>query len=239
MNELITSCKINRRRLEPLKECMQLAGPDESIDEWQHSIIHPETIAYDCGHLCLPGNTVKHHHDPSEISLCKQLAKSAKRIIGQTEVGCSESFSRFKQFYIVANQGNHVPINLTKEYLRQAFNGVIYPEAEIVIQPFKRGNACWEEFVAESSLEIALRNLEGYDKIIEKVKKEHEKCLRTWNSLHQWIKAQDTLLDASFVMIGTDKPPSETNYACAFPRLFLGMTQQGSLVGICSHAVHT
>jgi hypothetical protein len=40
------------------------------------------------------------------------------------------------------------------------------------------------------------------------------------------------------VRIG-ENPLSETNFACAFPRLVLAITQAGSVVGVCSHTIST
>lgn len=79
---------------------------------------------------------------------------------------------------------------------------------------------------------------------------ERETHLRYWRRLIEWFRERPELKDAVFVKIGnygalnsldveSDSPPGTELAASVLPRLVLGLTGGGSLVGIFGYSVQT
>lgn len=241
MVDSIRDCVVDSARLAPLRECMGFHDLKENVDppadEWKHGLLHPDTVAFSCGQLMLSGGLQEHNHDPNELRLCCQLAEEAAQIISGTDVNLSESSSTFEPFYITANRGAEVPLELTPEFIQLVFCGIIYPQAEVVVQPFQEGNLAWDHFVVVTDPTEELKYTAPDD--VEEFWEERRQRVGAWQRLFDWFESREELHGSAYVMIGVDEPPSDTNRACVFPRLFLAITRSGSLVGICSHAVHT
>lgn len=243
MVDSIRDCVVDSARLAPLSECLGYHDLDPNIDtpadEWKYGILHPDTLAYSCGRLTLPGLLQEHNHDLDELRLCRQLAEQATQIVGSIEVP-GENFNSFEPFYILANRGAEVPLELTPEYIRLLFGGTIYPQVEVIVQPFQEGNLAWDYFVASTDPTEELSYLDSDNlEEIEEFWEERRQRVEVWQRLFNWFASREELHDAAFVMIGDGDPPSDTNRACVFPCLVLAITQAGSLVGICTHAVRT
>ncbi|MCY7274709.1 MAG: hypothetical protein LH702_13490 [Phormidesmis sp. CAN_BIN44] len=166
----------------------------------------------------------------------RRLAEEATQIIGSTEI-VGENFSTFEPFYITANRGAEVPLELTPEYIRLLFGGTIYPQAEVIVQPFQEGNLAWDEFVVSTDPTRELSHLNPDN--VEEFWEERRQRVEVWQRLFNWFESREELHSAAFVMIGDGDPPSDTNRACVFPRLALAITQAGSLVGIGTYSVQT
>ncbi len=87
MPQEVNGCRIDPDRLAPLRPCMECCGPQSPRDEWNHSCVHPRTVAYSCGRLAYLGGPNAHDHDPAEAVRCRRLADEAARILVGVNVG--------------------------------------------------------------------------------------------------------------------------------------------------------
>lgn len=220
---------------------MECCGPEIPSDDWNHSCVHPETVAYSCGRLYRPGRPNRHDHDALELQRCQKLAESAAKLIEGVQVNLSESTSNLAPFFITANQGDAVPKSITREFLAEMFNQTIYPAADIEISPLAEGNAGWEAFAVSDDRfdHLSPPERKRLQVTIEITMRENEKRANRWRELIQWFESQKDVFAPSFVQFGKGDPLSETNFGCVFPRLVAGITNRGSLVGVMGHAVHT
>jgi hypothetical protein len=218
---VVRNCKIDDKRLEPLKECMNNWGTGEG--EWITNYLSVKTVAYSCGAIARAGEAIKHDHEAAELALCKRLSKEAARIMTGTYLCMSdESDHQFAPFFVTANAGDKVPRKLNEKHVRAAFGGTIWPECQITIEPLKEKGPWWK---AASGQPIADGNKEA---------------LNAWRSMIAWFGSQEELHGACFVSI--DEPKGDRfreAIGCIFPRLVLAITEQGSLVGLFGCVVHT
>jgi hypothetical protein len=75
-------------------------------------------------------------------------------------------------------------------------------------------------------------------RVMEMDRRENAERVRRWRALMDWFEAQEELTAGAFVLVGHDML-GESNLSCVFPRLVVGLTRAGSLVGVCGHAVQT
>jgi hypothetical protein len=243
--ENVNGCVRDPERLAPLRECMECCGPESPTDEWDHSCIHPRAVAYSCGRLAYPGGPNEHDHDPEELVRCRRLATDAGAACQGLEVNLSEGSSALLPFWIAANRQTAVPARLTPDVVRAAFGGTIYPAAQIQVEPLEEGGRGWQAIADSDDGELHLpAGAEGrYTKDqLETIRKDTrsrwEQRVRRWRAVLEWFRTRDELHGPAFVLVG-ENPLSRTNFGCVFPRLILGITKAGSLVGVCGHAVHT
>jgi hypothetical protein len=198
--------------------------------------------------LAYPGGPNEHQHEPEEVRNCRRLASEAGVVCRGLEINLSESVSELAPVFITANLQTPVAERLTPEILRTAFGGTIYPQAEIIVEPLKEGNRGWEAIADNDDGELHLAP--GVESIynreellqLEEARKEHrakwKERVSRWRCVLEWFRTRDELHGGAFVIVG-DNPLSRTNFGCIFPRLVLGITKAGSLVGVCGHAVST
>ncbi len=221
----IDNCQINPDRLQSLTECLETYGIEQDHPneiDWPHNVLSTRTVVYDCGAYCLADHVIPHDHDPAEFALCPRLAMATAAIMqDQTIEMGDEGEHDLAPFYVVVNQGSPVPIAITPEVIRSAFGGTIYPQARITISPLQPGAGKW------------------WDYLINPDYTEPEQ-LRTWQRLMDWYSEHPDLSNAVFVEIDLcGFEDGHENRGCVFPRLVLGLTKAGSLVGLSSCVVHT
>ena len=235
----VGGCTIDAKRLAPLGPCMICSGPTSPRDEWNHSCIHPRTVAYSCGRLAYPGGPNEHDHEAAEITRCKALATEAGQMIAGVSLNLSEAESTLEPFFVSANRGQ-TGSELSPDYIRSSLGGVVYPAAKIVVEPLVEDGVCWQHFAAspDASERLSPSQRESLKATLEEGRRLDEARIERWRKFIRWFQSKEELLNGSFVMIG-DRSLSDTNFACVFPRLVLGITRSGSLVGVCGHAVHT
>jgi hypothetical protein len=238
MAKMVNDCVVEPERLFPLQDCLDCGGPEDPTDEWDHNLIHPNTVAYSCGKLFIGDSPHEHNHDPEELSRCHRLAEECVNVLGDVQINLSEGFDNFKAFFITANHGMEAPTEITSEFINLIFGGTIYPQAEIIVEPFVEGNLCWHHFVVSNDPEETVKYLYDDDAVKEFWERQRYR-IESWQKLFDWFNSRNEFHDCAFVMIGESDPPSETNFGCVFPRLVLGLTKQGSVTGMCSPAVHT
>jgi hypothetical protein len=228
----ITNCQINPERLQSLTECLETYGIAEDNPEeidWPHNVLSTRTVVYDCGVYCRSGDVLPHNHDPTEFALCQKLAAAAAALMqDQTIEMGDEGEHDLAPFYVVANQENPVPTAITEEVIRSAFGGTIYPQAKITICPLQPGSGQWWEDLNYDYPEI---DAEGIA---------HRSLLMlAWRRLIDWYQSHTDLTQPVFVSIDLCHEDGHNNNGCVFPRLVLGLTKAGSLVGLSSCVVHT
>ncbi len=228
---MIQDCVIDAEKFAMLAECTETYGMEhrDLENEWVWNLISRTTVVYSCGSISREGTILKHHHHQAEMDLCQQLAQAAAAIMeGQIIDLGDEGEHGFSQFYVVANDGDEIPALVTEEVIRSAFGGTIYPDAAITIEDLAIPKNTWIE-----TAEINGMN-EYYDNAI-----------KSWDRLASWFKSQSDLHSAVFVSIDINydredqKDPALYNGACVLPRLAVGLTKQGSLVGVFSCVVYT
>jgi hypothetical protein len=241
----VNGCVLVPERLAPLRECMECCGPESPADEWNHSCIHPQAGIYSCGRLAFSSGPNEHDHDPEEVARCPRLASEAETVCRGLEVNLSESSSKLAPFFITANRQTPVPDRLTPEVVRAAFGGVIYLQAKIVVESLEEGNQGWQQIADSEDGELHLPP--GGERSFTKIQLEAfrqntraqwQERVGRWRAVLQWFRTRDEFRVGAFVLVG-ENPLSRTNFGCVFPRLILGFTKAGSLVGVCGHAVHS
>ncbi|HEY7152790.1 MAG TPA: hypothetical protein VH575_02425 [Gemmataceae bacterium] len=232
---MVHNCKIDDKRLEPLKECMNNWGT--GAGEWITNYLSVKTVAYSCGAIARAGEAIKHDHDPAELALCKRLSKEAAKIMAGTYLKMGdESDHEFAPFFVTANAGDKVPRKLNEKRVRAAFGGTIWPECQITIEPLKEKGPWWKAASGQPLQNIA----DAKDCDDEEGVEEGERSLAAWRSMIAWFNSQEELHGACFVSI--DEPKGDRfreAIGCIFPRLVLAITKQGSLVGLFGCVVHT
>jgi hypothetical protein len=161
------------------------------------------------------------------------------------EVNLSEGGSTLAPFFIAANRESPVPDRLTAEVVRAEFGGTIYPQAEIIVEPLEVGNRGWAQIADSEDGELHLPpgaesrySQEELTALRRRTRAQWEERVSRWRTVLQWYRSRDELRGGVFVLVG-ENPLSRTNFGCIFPRLVLGITKAGSLVGVCGQAVHT
>jgi hypothetical protein len=218
------NCQINPERLQSLAECSETYGierehPDEK--DWPYNVLSTQTVVYDCGAYCRSGDTILHHHDPVEFQLCQDLAAQAAEMMQGIYIGMGdENDHELAPFYVVANQDRPVPTSITEQEIRSAFGGTIYPQARIEICSLPAGAGQWWEYLSDPEYTAP-------------------EIMAAWQKLIDWYQTQTDLSNPVFVEINLDTADGHQNNGCVLPRLVLGLTKAGSLVGLSSCVVHT
>jgi hypothetical protein len=143
------------------------------------------------------------------------------------EVGLGdEAGVGFFPFFVTANVGTPAAPDVNEEVIRAAFGGTIYPPAIVQIEPLD------EE---RGFLKCYLEELPEYSD-------NSEDELEHWRALIRWFRDNPELHGASLVLIGEtplNYDDRDENRGCIHPRLVVGLTRGGSLVGIAGCVMHT
>ena len=230
--ENIRDCSVDRIRLEPVTMALNPYRPPGRNDpDWSHSTLSIRTVAYSCGALCRDGDILLHDHNPAELALCARLAAEATATMAGTDIGMgNEGWGVFLPFFVAANVGAKVDDELTESRIRRAFGGTIYPPAEVVVEPLEERGRWWQsvfnDYFAEED-ETDYGDSSQPDPLLP------------WRHMMQWFHSSG-LRNCSFVMIGeTPLDARNENSGCIHPRLAVGLTVSGSLVGIAGCVTHT
>ena len=231
--QTVRDCWIDPERLAPLAEALNPYRPPGRDDpDWPHSTLSVRTVAYSCGALRRAGDPVTHHHDPAELVLCARLAADTAGTMEGTEIGMgNEGYGVFLPFFVAANADAPFGPELNADLIRRAFGGTIYPPAQVVVEPLEERGRWWQsvhdDYFAEED-DTDYGDLPRPDPLLG------------WRRMIQWFKTGSGLRQCSFVMIGeTPLDPRHVNAGCIHPRLAVGLTAAGSLVGICGCVTHT
>jgi len=198
-------------------ECSDYDADDPRRLTWPHNVVSLDTIALPSGALALHGAAVEHTADPDELAHCRQLAADVVAALKGLEPFGGDLGGAFQPFYLVRGAGQSPPEGVTPEVVRAAFGGTLFPDVPITVYAIAAG-ARFTELVAEVYWEEDAPERGG------------------WARFAAWAAADRRLSQTSYVEIGYDDS-MEANLAAVFPRLVLGLTEGGSLVGACGHIV--
>jgi hypothetical protein len=230
-SDIVTDCHLDPERRKVFQGCMESYGLGDADPEWPWNVISRKAVFYSCGRIAREGAPVEHRHDPNEISLCRNLAGAATRTMQGCDIGMgSESSNPFRPFFVVANLQATVPATVSETIIRESFGGTIYPGAQITIEPLAEGGNWWDRVRRDC--------VDNEDCADEFFRAEGEKQLARWSQMVQWFQSCKKLQRCAFVMIGQDEPRQQKR-GSEFPRIALGITDAGSLVGIGGWVVYT
>jgi hypothetical protein len=196
------SCDLDETRLALLRPFMATGDPSDP-DGFPVGCISKRTVVYACGAMGREGDTVEHTHSPAETELCRRLAADAAKVASGLDLSPG---TKAVPFFVAANKGDKIVRNISEDFLRKKFGGVISPKCPCLIEPLREKGPWWETVLKDSA--------------------GNEAKLTTWRKLIEWFKAQREFQEAAFVRIGPSPQAGD------FPRLALGFTNDGSLTGI-------
>ena len=123
---------------------------------------------------------------------------------------------------------------IDEEIIRAKFGGTLFPPVTITVEPLEEAGVWWAEVLHDVS---------------EYKGKKRERYLRPWRAMIQWFRDTPELICPVFVRIGDywalvdvpqDHYPDGTEITgSVLPRLAVGLSQHGSLIGICGYSVQT
>ncbi len=250
-------------RVAPLIDCMGVLGAG---DDWWNGVLSTQTVVYGSGRMGLAGQDSGHLVDPEELALCRSLAREALRIGGGPM--SSEGDFRYYQLAIPIAVGEPVPERIDEALIRARFGGAILPIATVDVQPLNESAPWWSEMkeliqnvnldsqsVKGRSAKARLANaLKLARSLAERNQRPSgdEPDSRAVRAIFRQLFLNRQLngpefRDSAYVAIGDPyEPPPEDRWPpglemwpSSFPRLFVGLTQGGSLAGVFSYVVNT
>jgi hypothetical protein len=233
--------------LSVFQECIDSYDIGDPNAEWPNNILSRKLVVYGSGVIARDGEPVRHNVDPDELANCKRLAEDVHTLMKDVAVGMgSESGATFSPLFITANVDDTAPDSIDEALIRSKFGGTIFPPTTITVESLKEEGTWWSEVLRDASVPEEDREaLKEYG--IEVV--EPEVYLRPWRALVQWFHEQPAFKDSAFVRIGdydalhdlekNQWPKGTEIVPCVLPRLALGLTTQGSLVGLFGFSVQT
>jgi hypothetical protein len=229
----ITRFEPDAEKLGAIRACLENYDLGDPEAEWPNNIISRRAVVYGSGVIARQGAPVRHAVDPVELSLCRRLAEEAADMTAGVEVGMgSEASDSFSAFFIAGNVGEAVPQLIDEHLVRSKFGGTIFPLATITVEPLSDAGVWWSEVTYDGS-------------------ESGEHYLRPWRAMIRWFREQPAFADTAFIRIGDrralwdveakkDELPEGTEITgCVLPRLALGLTEHGSLVGLFGYTVQT
>jgi hypothetical protein len=227
----ITHFEPDAERLAVIRECMEHYEVGDPEAEWPNNIISRRAVVYGSGMITRQGVPVRYAVDPEELALCRRLSDEAEELMAGVEVGMgSESGDPFRAFFVAGTVGDPPPAGIDEALIRSRFGGTIFPPATITVEPLAEAGVWWaeiQEYGAESEQDY----------------------LAPWRALIAWFRGRSELLATAFVRVGDREalwevpreawPEGTEITGCVLPRLALGLTHGGSLVGLFGYSVQT
>lgn len=209
---MIQDCSVDPKRLTMMHECMGMDIEHDSLHEYDWNVISRKAVIYSCGMICREGDRLVHNHDPDELELCRSFSAEVANILSNCCLTTDEDTHEFVPFYVTANLNDAVPAIVTEKIVRSAFGNTIYSGVEILVKP----------------LEEAAHNF--YD--------DH---LTSFHSLINAFARHPKISHPVFVEIGNTivSDSEDTGSGCFFPRLIIGVSNSGSLIGVFTYVTHT
>jgi hypothetical protein len=218
-------------RLSVIRECMENYDVGDADAEWPNNIISRWTVVYGSGVIARNGDLVRHAVDPEELALCRRLSDEIAKNMTGVPVGMgSESVSTFHGFFIAGTIGEPVPEGIDESLIRSRFAGTIFPPATVSVEPLVEAGEWWARVEADGA------------------ESEVDNCI-PWRAMIRWFRERPEFRATAFVRIGDQAALSKLSRnawpagtqitGCVLPRLALGLTAGGSLIGLFGHCVET
>lgn len=235
---LLTAFAPDPERLAPLLPCMEHYGVGDPDAEWPNNIISRKTVVYGSGRISRHDIPAHHAVDPEELARVQRLAADIAARMAGVAVGMgSESEDPFYPFFIAANHDQTPPPAIDEGVIRAAFGDTIFPLATITVEPLEPAGIWWDEVAADTPDAAASGAEAG-----------QHAALQPWRNMIAWFQ-QQAFTSTAFIRIGEYEmlsdldedalPPGTELVGSVLPRLALGLTQQGSLVGLFGWSVQT
>jgi hypothetical protein len=247
---MITQFSPDADRLAVLRPCIESGDLGEPDAEWPNNIISRNAIVYGSGVIARRGRPVRHNVDPNELGLCQRLAREARAVMRDVAVGMgSESRDEFQEFFVAANVDDPIAGRIDEALIRSRFGDTLFPLATITVEPLKEKGRWWRWVIDDSAFRYEGDYSGPADKDEENLPKYQDEYLRTWRAMIEWFGARPQFQDSAFVMIGdydalhsldrAEWPRGTRVVPCVLPRLALGLTKNGSLIGLFGFVVQT
>jgi hypothetical protein len=216
------------------KKCMNNFGVGDGAFDWPNNILSRRTIVFECGLIARKGTCGIREIDAREFTLCQRLAKRAHAQLRglNFDIG-SEEHNPLWEFYIVGSISEKVRSRITPKFIRAKFAGTIFPPATITAETLVDKGSWWSELVSASG--ETGTSLDAY--------------LRPYREMIAWFRERPEFVSTAFVRIGDrrqlgqltneDLPQGTAVVPSVLPRLALGLTRKGSLVGLFGYTVQT
>jgi hypothetical protein len=210
---------------------MNLDEVADSDAEWPSNLISRATVVYETGRIARASEAASQAVDPDELAACRRLAREAYGVMEGREVGMgSEASTQFSEFFVCGDPNAPAPSRIDEALIRRAFGGTIFPPATITVEPLKEEGTWWKEMLLDGEAQ-------------------EESYFAPWQALMAWFGRQKAFVDSAFVRVGdrtaldqldeSEYPEGTETTGCVLPRLALGLTRAGSLVGIFGYVVQT
>lgn len=204
-------------------------GDDDA--DWPNNIISRHAVVYNDGTIARHTDKVTHQYDPAELERCLRVSQEAERVMQGVEIGMgSEATSYYVPFFIAAREASAKPRKIDEDLIRAYFGDTIFPLANIAVEPFAENTAWWQD-VSTDGVESG------------------PEYFTPWKALCAWFTQQSAFIDTAFVSIGEWEqlndlpedayPPGTILTPSSLPRLPLGLTENGSLIGLFGYTVQT
>ena len=227
----IVFTKPDPKRLAVLRECTENYSVGDPEAEWPNNLLSGRTVVTGGGAIRRAGDPIRHAVDPDELALCRRLAAEAASVMAGVPVGMgSESGDGFGDFFVVGDFGEPVPAVIDEALIRSRFGGTIFPLATVTAEPLTEAGVWWAEVEQDGASS-------GDDYLVP------------WRAMVGWFREQPEFVATAFVRIGDGAalgrtprkkwPAGTETPGCVLPRLAVGLTRAGSLVGLFGHSVQT
>jgi hypothetical protein len=227
----ITQFEPDMDRLAVIRECMEHYEVGDPEAEWPNNIISRRAVAYGSGVIARRGEPVQHAVDSDQLALCRQLSAEVAQVMSGVPVGMgSESEDTFRAFFIAANVDESDRSAITEGLIRAKFGGTLFPPVTITVEALVESGVWWSEVEYDGS-----ESEPGY--------------FDPWRAMIRWFRGRPEFVDTCFARIGHNRdlwdlprelwPEGTEITGCVLPRLALGLTHGGSLVGLFGCCVKT
>ena len=225
------------RRQKVIAACIENYGvgsEDMYRVEWPNNVISRQAIVYGSGVIAKRGALLPHSVSPAELALCRRLAAECCKTLEGVEVGMgSESSDYFQPFYITAIEGHPAPEAIDADLVRARFGGTLLPGIGMSVEKLQaEGSGLWWQEV--------LRDVGG--DVSGDTEAESE-VPPGWRSMLRWFSENEEVSEAVFVRVTDEvsgpKPAGTQMVGSVLPRMAVGLTHAGSLVGVFGHVVNT
>lgn len=193
---------------------------DSTQSEWPNNVLSTRATILEGGLIGREGDASLHaRYRQDELRRCEALAHAALAIVRDLHVGqSSDADHAFHPFVSVAPPEGRVVASIDETFVRDLFGGTIAPFDRVNVEPFANEGRFF-------------RRVQASD-------------VETWRALVAWFGSEPSVMHASFVEIGDLNakepfPAGVASHGSVLPRLIVGLTDRGSVVGLIGLAVWT
>lgn len=193
---------------------------DASLTEWPNDVLSIRTTILEGGVIGREDDaSLVSRYRQDELRRCEELAHAALAIVRDVNVGlASEADHAFHAFVSVAPPEGRLVTAIDEPFVRDLFGGTIAPFDHVNLEP-----------------------LTNEGRFFGRVREED---VETWRALVAWFASEPSLTHASFLEIGdghakSPLPAGVASHGSVLPRLIVGVTDRGSIVGLIGLVVGT